>query len=519
MASSRATSPGTAIKGTTSSGGEQDKPKKKKPLLPGPWTLPISGSIHHVMRGLSHRTMRELSRRHGPLMLLRLGEVPTLVVSSAEAAELVMKTHDLTFCSRPMTSTATMAIVGCQGKGIAFAPYGEHWRLMKKIVVVELLSAAQVKRFESIRAEEVRRVLRSVAAAAAAGVGVAGGVVNISQEVKTLAPDLVARAMFGGKCAGKQVHDFVVQYNQVSKLPSGSLPVDLFPSSRLARWLSTVSERRLRKSCGCIQRIIMTITESRREAARNGGSSSSPNNEDMLGVLLRLQEEDSLTYSPLTSEIIGAVMFDIFGGATTTIGSTLEWAMAELMRKPEAMEKAQEEVRNALCGSQGVITATDLLAPLSYLRMVIKEVLSLHPPNPLLVPRESREDCEIMGHHIPKGTKVLVNVFAISQDPGYWNDDPEAFYPERFENSSVDLKGTDFEFTPFGAGRRRCPAIMFAISTLEVALANLLYHFDWALPNGMSPKMVDMSEKNGMGVSKKVDLYLRAIPYVHSSAV
>ncbi|KAJ1255117.1 hypothetical protein BS78_K286000 [Paspalum vaginatum] len=345
-------------KGTTgSSGGEQNnKPKKKKkPLPPGPWTLPIIGSIHHVMLGLGlHRTTRELSRRHGPLMLLRLGEVPTLVVSSAEAAELVMKTHDLAFCSRPTSSATTMAIVGCEGKGIAFAPYGEHWRLMKKIVVTELLCAAQVKRIESIRAEEVGRVLRSVAAASAA-VG-AAGVVNISQVVKTLAPDLVARAMFGGKCAGKS-HDFIVQYDQVSELLSGSLPVDLFPSSRLARWLSSIGERRLRKSCSCIQRIIATIIESRREAAKNGGSSS-PDHEDMLGVLLRLQEEDSLSCSPLTSEIIGAVMFDIFGGATTTIGSTLEWAMAELMRKPEAMEKAQEEVRNALDGSQGVITTT-----------------------------------------------------------------------------------------------------------------------------------------------------------------
>ena len=180
--------------------------------------------------------MAELSHRHGPLMLLRLGEVPTLVVSSAEAAELVMRTHDLAFCSRPTTS-ATIDIVGCRGKGIGFAPYGDRWRQMKKIVVMELLSAAQVKCIESLRAEEVGRLLRSVAATAASG-----GVVNISEEVKALAPDLVARAIFGGECAEKS--DFVVQYDEVSKLVSGFFPEDLFPSSRLVRWLST-GERRL----------------------------------------------------------------------------------------------------------------------------------------------------------------------------------------------------------------------------------------------------------------------------------
>ena len=216
--------------------GDTKSSNPKKRLPPGPWTLPIIGSIHHVVGGLGHRTMAELSHRHGPLMLLRLGEVPTLVVSSAEAAELVMRTHDLAFCSRPTTS-ATIGIVGCRGKGIGFAPYGDRWRQMKKIVVMELLSAAQVKCIESLRAEEVGRLLRSVAATAASG-----GVVNISEEVKALAPDLVARAIFGGECAEKS--DFVIQYDEVSKLVSGYFPEDLFPSSRLVRWLST-GERRL----------------------------------------------------------------------------------------------------------------------------------------------------------------------------------------------------------------------------------------------------------------------------------
>ncbi|NP_001168470.1 Ent-isokaurene C2/C3-hydroxylase [Zea mays] len=451
--------------------------------------------------------MMELSRRHGPLMFLRLGEVPTLVVSNAEAAELVMKTHDLAFCSRPTTSV-TIDIVGCKGKGLGFAPYGDRWRQMKKIVVVELLSAAQVKRIESIRANEVGRLLQSIAAAR--------GAVNVSAEVKALAPDLVARAMFGGNCAEKA--DFIRRYNEVSQLVSGFFLVDLFPSSRLVRWLS-IGERRLLRSYGGIQRIIASIIESRKAASTSDdGDNCSLHDhpaEDLLGVLLRLQKEGSLAF-PLTSEIIGAVMFDIFGGATTTLGSTMEWAMSELIKKPETMRKTQEDLRHVLGGPQrGVITNTDLVG-LTYLPMVIKEVLRLHPPNPLLVPRESREDCQVMGYHIPKGTKVLVNAFAISRDSRYWNN-PEDFSPERFQNSNVDYKGTDFEFTPFGAGRRRCPAIMFATSTLEIALANLLYHFDWALPDGVHPEMVDMSEQYGMGVTKRLDLHLRAIPYVYST--
>ncbi|KAF7032337.1 hypothetical protein CFC21_043519 [Triticum aestivum] len=370
-------------------------------------------------------------------MFLRLGEVPTLVVSSAEAAELVMRTHDLSFAPRP--SSVTIDIVGSCGKGIGFAPYGDRWRQMKKICIMELLNAKQVKRVESIRAEEVGLLLRSIAAAS--------GFVNLSKKASALANDIVAMAMFGGKCAGEK-SEFVLAYDQVSELVAGFFPLDFFPSSRIVRRLSTV-ERRLRGSYGCIQRIIASIVESRNaEIAANGDQ------EDFLGVLLRLQKQDSLAF-PLTPETIGAIMF---------------------------------------------------------------EVLRLHPPNPMLVPRESREGCEIMGYHIPKGTKIHVNAFAISRDPRYWYN-PEAFNPERFENSNVDFKGTNFEFTPFGAGRRQCPAILFGTSAVEIALANLLYHFEWVLPDGENSHLLHMSETFGMGVRKKVELHLRATPYVHSGYV
>ncbi|VAH67724.1 unnamed protein product [Triticum turgidum subsp. durum] len=264
---------------------------RKKQLPPGPWSLPFIGSLHHVLRGLPHRTMRELSRRHGPLMFLRLGEVPTLVVSSAEAAELVMRTHDLSFASRP--SSVTIDIIGCCGKGIGFAPYGDRWRQMKKICIMELLNAKQVKRVESIRAEEVGGLFRSFAAAS--------GFVNLSKKASALANDIVAMAMFGGKCA-EEKSEFVLAYDQVSELVAGFFPLDFFLSSRIVRRLSTI-EHRLRGSYGCIQRIIASIVESRNaEIAANGDQ------EDFLGVLLRLQKKDSLAF-PLTPETIGAIMF------------------------------------------------------------------------------------------------------------------------------------------------------------------------------------------------------------------
>ncbi|KAE8782000.1 cytochrome P450 [Hordeum vulgare] len=485
--------------------GGKRKPRKHK-LPPGPWTLPVIGSLHHlVVGGVPHRKITELCRRHGPLMLLRLGEVPAVVVSSAEAAALVMKTNDPVFADRP--SSATVDIAGCGGRGIIFAPYGDHWRQMRKVCVMELLGSTQVNRMEGIRAEETGRLLRSITASAAGA-----ATVNVTQKVMALSNDVVTRAVFGGRF--EQQDEYLGELHKAFELLGAFCLVDLFPSSRLVRWLSG-DESRMRRSYGRTQRIIAKVIEGRKDTRAAGVGASGTYDDDLLDVLLRLQQEDSLEF-PLTTETIGAFLFDVFAGATETIGSVLSWAMSELMHNPDTMARAQQEVREVLGADRVVITNSDL-SELHYMRMVINEVLRLHPPGPL-VHRMARDDCTLMGYDIPKGTNVFINVFAISQDDKHW-DNPKEFRPERFENSNVNYKGTYFEFIPFGTGRRQCPGIHFSSSVTEMVLANFLYHFEWMLPDGDKLSSFDMSEKFGLTVSRRYDLQLKPITHVWSNAM
>ncbi|KAH7546896.1 hypothetical protein FEM48_Zijuj01G0249400 [Ziziphus jujuba var. spinosa] len=101
----------------------------------------------------------------------------------------------------------------------------------------------------------------------------------------------------------------------------------------------------------------------------------------------------------------------------------------------------------------------------------------LHPPVPLLLPRECSERCEINGYEIP-----------------------------------IKTKGTNFEYVPFGAGRRMCPGVLFGMINVELPLALLLYHFDWKLPNGLKHKELDMTEMFGASVGRKDNLHLIPLP-------
>lgn len=228
-------------------------------------------------------------------------------------------------------------------------------------------------------------------------------------------------------------------------------------------------------------------------------------------MLLKVQEHGDLEI-PLSADDIKAVILDIFSAGSETSSVTVEWAMSELLKNPQIMHKAQAEVRQVF-DREGAFDET-CIQELEFLHLVIKETLRLHPPGPLLLPRENREICKINGFEIPVKTKVIVNAWAINRDPKYW-DDPESFHPERFRNGTLDYRGLDFKYTPFGAGRRICPGISFGLANIELPLASLLYHFDWKLADGTDNKYLDMTEAFGVIVGRRSDLIL--IPTVYKS--
>ncbi|CBI39057.3 unnamed protein product, partial [Vitis vinifera] len=407
-----------------------------------------------------------------------------------------MKTHDINFAQRP--HLLATRIVSYDSTDVAFSPYGDYWRQLRKICVVELLSAKRVKSFQVIRKEEVSKLIRIINSSSRFPI-------NLRDRISAFTYSAISRAALGKEC--KDHDPLTAAFGESTKLASGFCLADLYPS---VKWIPLVSgvRHKLEKVQQRIDGILQIVVDEHRERMKTT-TGKLEEEKDLVDVLLKLQQDGDLEL-PLTDDNIKAVILDIFGGGGDTVSTAVEWTMAEMMKNPEVMKKAQAEVRRVFDGKGNVDEAG--IDELKFLKAVISETLRLHPPFPLLLPRECREKCKINGYEVPVKTRVVINAWAIGRYPDCWSE-AERFYPERFLDSSIDYKGADFGFIPFGSGRRICPGILFGIPVIELPLAQLLFHFDWKLPNGMRPEDLDMTEVHGLAVRKKHNLHLIPIPY------
>ncbi|XP_074568075.1 alpha-humulene 10-hydroxylase-like [Curcuma longa] len=470
------------------------------PLPPGPPRLPLIGNIHQLVGDNPHRILLQLARTYGPLICLRLGQVDQVVASSVEAVEEIIKRHDLKFADRP-TDLTFSRILFYGGNGVGMVPYGGNWKQGRKIYAMEMLNSRRVKSYAAIRADAVRKLTVEIARKAFAETPV----INLSQMAMSMINAIVIRAAFGDKC--KQQAEFLLLVKEAFSYISNFAVADMYPSIKFFDTLTGLKSK-LEGVRGKLDKVFDEIIAQRQVAL-----TAEPAEEDLIiDVLLKLKDEENQEF-PITSNCVKAIIMEIFLGGTETSSTVIEWAMSELIKNPKAMEKVQKEMREAMQGKTKLEEESDI-PKFSYLNLVIKETLRLHPPAPLLIPRVCRETCEVMGYRVPVGARVLINAFALGRDEQYWGSDAESFKPERFEGSSVDFKGFNFEFIPFGTGRRICPGMTFGLSSVEVALANLLFHFDWKLPQGMKMEDLDMMEISGIAAPRRSPLLVLAKPII-----
>ncbi|KAF4367379.1 hypothetical protein F8388_025797 [Cannabis sativa] len=468
---------------------------KKKNLPPGPKGYPLFGSLN-LLGEHPHRDLQKLSQKYGPIMHIQLGLIPTIVVSSPKAAELFLKTHDLIFATRPSHESAKH--ISWEQKSLLFAPYGTYWRDIRKMCTLELLSSLKINSFKDMRREELSLLIESTKINASNREAI-----DLSAKITTTNTDMSCRMVLGKKYSDDEFNEkgfkaIIQEGMHLSAIPNMGdyipflAPFDLQGLTKRMKVVRKVFDEFFDK---IIDEHIQAKDKDHHDEAK-----------DFVDVMLRFMESEQSEYC-IDRENIKAIILDMLVGAMDTSSTAIEWAMSELIKNPTTMKKLQEELETTV-GMERMVEESDL-ENLPYLDMVIKETMRLHPVAPLLAPHAANEDCTVNGYHIPRNSRVMINIWTIGRDPEYW-DEPEKFFPERFLVSNIDLKGRDFELIPFGSGRRGCPGLQLGLTVVRLMLAQLVHCFDWELPSGMLACELDMSEEFGLTTPRAK--HLMAIP-------
>ncbi|XVF36369.1 hypothetical protein REPUB_Repub19eG0052800 [Reevesia pubescens] len=466
------------------------------PPSPG-FSLPIIGHLHLIKKPL-HRTFAKLSKQHGPILYIQLGSRPVLVVSSPNVAEECFTKNDIVFANRPRLLAGKH--LGYDYTTLPWAPYGDHWRNLRRVASLELLSSNRVQKYLGIRMDEVRYLILRLYR------GSKGGefqVVEIKSMFFELTLNVMMRMIAGkryfreGEEELEEERKFKEIVTETFQLSGASNIVDFLP---VLKW---VGLNKIEKKLAILQTkrdgFMQNLIEERRKLLSD--SCSEQSSKTMVDVLLSLQETDPEYY---TDEIIRGFMQVMLSAGTDTSAGTMEWALSLLLNNPNTLVKAREE-KDMEVGQNRLIQESDL-GKLPYLHGIINETFRMCPVAPLLVPHESSEECSVGGFRIPRGTMLLVNAWAMNNDPGLW-EKPTKFKPDRFLGPEEEKNG--FVFLPFGTGRRRCPGENMAMCLVPLALGTLVQCFEW---ERIGEDMVDMSEGNGLTMPKAQPLVAKCRP-------
>ncbi|KAH0884431.1 hypothetical protein HID58_060527 [Brassica napus] len=456
---------------------------------------PIIGLLHIIGKA-PHFSLATLSRVYGPVMSLRLGSLTTVVISSPEAAREVLRTLDHFFSAQAFSET--VRTIGHQGDVSTprLPSMSPHWRLWRKILETKLFSRKCLDATKTIRSKKVKELITFIVESCERGEAV-----EIARACFVTSLNVISNVVFSTDLGS---------YDQMASMElrdSLFCVMKIMGKPNLANYFPSIEHLDLQGIREEMKGLIdaRVAERSSRTEPRDAYSSD----RDLLDSLIDLILED---VSEVDMNDIKHFLYDLFIAGTETNSTTVEWAMVELLRNPEAMANAKVEI-NFIVGPNRYVRDSDLLE-FPYLQAVVTETLRLHPPNPFLIPRKAESDIEVLGFLVPENAQILVNAWAIGRDQNVW-ENAERFKPERFLGLELRSIGQDFKMIPFGAGRRMCPGISLALRIVPHMLASLIYSFEWTLENGKdytAPADLDMNETLGLTLHKASPLYSDFIP-------
>ncbi|CAI0431267.1 unnamed protein product [Linum tenue] len=484
------------------------------PEIPG--SLPFIGHLH-LLGGEDTltRKLASFADKHGSMFTIRLGAYPTVVVSDFESMKDCFVKNDRALAARPPSTQGK--ILGKNFAVFGFASYGEYWRNVKKLIITEIMSLPRIRALRHVQVSEVDvlvKIIRDLHLQCSQQAD--HQVVVISDWLQNFVLNIITRMVAGKKyfedladsvglqadAGGRPVGELIREFMDVN----GSLVLsDLIP---ILGWIDIKGMKKAMRRISKELDVIVDGWIDEHKVKRNKlGDNLVP--EDFIDVMLSVVDDN---FDPSSNHnkdtIIKSTAMAVIIAAADTTSVTLTWMLSNLLNNRRAMAALKQEIDEKV-GKDRIVEDSDL-ENLTYLHAVIRETLRMNPAGPISVPRVASEDITIRGYHVPKGTRFFANFWKLHRNPEMFPE-PDEFRPERFHEKEVkvDIYGRDFEYLPFGTGRRSCPGMNFGMQVVQLTAARLIQAFDFGTPFDLP---VDMTEADSTTLAKAKPLEVVLTP-------
>ncbi|KIW14371.1 hypothetical protein PV08_07153 [Exophiala spinifera] len=440
---------------------------RERGLPPGPPTTAIIGNVHQIPTKGSYLMFTEWAKTYGGIFSLKLGSATAIVLTDRRLVKQLIDKKSSIYSNRPHSYVSHNLITG--GDHVLIAHYSKVWQRYRKVIHQHFMESIVMKDHLPLQQAEASQLLHDF-------------VVRPDQHMwhpKRFTNSIACGTIWGVRSPTIDTEHMLRLYRlmedwSVVMEPGNTPPVDIFPALHyvpeavFGNWRTRA--RHVGKAMNDLYNDMLTGLEKRRETV-------GPKYSFMDRVL---DQKDKLDLNRHQLYFLGGTMME---GASDTSSSIILAAIQAFVKWPEVMHKAQEEIDSVMGEDRSPVWSD--YPSLPYVAATVKEAMRWRPVVPLAFPHAVDEDDWIDGYKIPKGSVVFINAWGMHHDEKKFPN-PDVFDPDHYKGVTAlaselaqSSNPDDRDHYGYGSGRRLCPGIHLAERNLFLAIAKLLWAFEF----------------------------------------
>nr|ABC59091.1 cytochrome P450 monooxygenase CYP89A28 [Medicago truncatula] len=461
------------------------------PLPPGPLHIPIITNFQLLQKSISQLEpfLKTLHAKHGPIITVHIGSRPSIFINDHTLAHHVLVQNSSIFSDRP-TALPTSKMLSSNQHNINTAYYGPTWRTLRRNLASEMLHPSKLKSFSEIRKWVLRTLINRLKTASESELTDS---IKVMPHFKYAMFSLLVFMCFGERVNDEKISDIervqrkiMLNFGRFNKLNFWPKVTRILLRNQWEEFLKLLKDQ---------EDVLLPLIRARKQVKESklNNINTVVSYADTLLELEWPEEKRKLSENEMVN-----LCSEFLNGGTDTTSTSLQWIMANVVKYPEVQGRLVEEIREVMGGDENgekeEVKEEDL-QKLRYLKCVVLEGLRRHPSGKFPLPHAVKEDVVLDGYLVPKNGTVNFLLAEMALDRRVW-EDPLEFKPERFlKDETFDITGSkEIKMMPFGAGRRICPGLNLALLHLEYFVANLVWNFDWKVPEGGHVDLTEIQE-------------------------